>query len=201
MKRIQTIFESRDHAWRVIARDPDLPGHIIDTNEYLISCGDRALLIGPDGEPARAASPPRIDQTQARRESMGVRVIVTLSVPPRTVTQTPVTSRAAATYRPDATYTAVAPSARPGVLPRAYPDLRGAWRLVLAPRSGDGWPWRAALRGTSTPAWVNGANLRLPTLQGITTVEVIVPPVGDMVRVALMRDGRVEGPVREVAIR
>jgi flavorubredoxin len=50
MKRIQTIFESRDHAWRVIARDPDLPGHIIDTNEYLISCGDRALLTDPGGQ-------------------------------------------------------------------------------------------------------------------------------------------------------
>ncbi len=164
-------------------------------------CGDRALLIGPDGEPARAASSPRIEQVQARRESMGVRVIVTLSVPGRTVTQTPVTSRAGASYRPDATYTAVAPSTRVGALPRAYPDLRGAWRLALAPRSGDAWPWRAALRSTSTPAWVNGANLRLPTLQGITTVEVIVPPVGDVVRVALMRDGRVEGPVRETLIR
>ena len=99
---------------------------------------------------------------------------------------------------------AASPQARrawPGALARAYPDLRGAWRLALAPRSGDAWPWRAALRSTATPAWVNGANLRLPTLQGLTTVEVIVPPIGDMVRVALMRDGRVEGPVREVAIR
>jgi len=50
VKRIQTIFEARDHAWRVISRDPERPGHIIDTNEYVISCGDRALLTDPGGQ-------------------------------------------------------------------------------------------------------------------------------------------------------
>jgi hypothetical protein len=87
------------------------------------------------------------------------------------------------------------------VLARSYPDLRGTWRLALAPRSNDTWPWRAALRSTATPSWVNGANLRLPTTQGITTVEVVVPPIGDVVRIALMRDGVVQSDVLEAPIR
>ncbi len=164
-------------------------------------CGEHALLVGGVGEPARAEAQPRIDDARAHREGMAVRVTVTVSVPAHTVTQTPVTSRYAGVYGPDATYRAVPPAARHATIPRAYPDLRGAWRLALAPRSGEPWPWRAALRGTSTPSWVNGANLRLPAIEGVTTVEVVVPPVGEVVRVALLRDGRVEGAVREVPIR
>lgn len=164
-------------------------------------CGDRALLIGADGTPLRASAPPRIDAVEAHREAMGVRVRVTLTIPPHTVTQTPVTSRDAAVYGPDATWRALAPSRRRTSLPRAFPDLRGAWRLALAPRHGDSWPWRAALRSTSTPSWVNSATLRLPALAGAVNVEVVVPPVGNLIRVALMRDGRIEGPTSEVEVR
>lgn len=164
-------------------------------------CGGRALLIGADGAPVRAAAPPRIESAEAHREAMGVRVRITLTIPAHTVTQTPVTSRDAAVYGPDATWRALAPSRRRTSLPRAYPDLRGAWRLALAPRHGDAWPWRAALRSASTPSWVNGATMRLPALAGTVNVEVVVPPVGDLVRVTLMRDGHPEGAVREVEVR
>lgn len=49
MKRVQTIFEQRDHRWAVVARDPEKPAHLIDTNEYLVSKGDHALLTDPGG--------------------------------------------------------------------------------------------------------------------------------------------------------
>jgi flavorubredoxin len=35
MKKAQTIFQQGNHTWRVIARDPDRPNYLIDTNEYL----------------------------------------------------------------------------------------------------------------------------------------------------------------------
>ncbi len=164
-------------------------------------CGTRALLIGADGTPVRASASPRLLSAEAHRESMGVRVRVSIEVPAHTVTQTPVTSRDGAVYGPDATWRAVAPRRRRGSLARAYPDLRGAWRLALGPRHGDAWPWRAALMPSTTPGWVNGATLRLPSPAGTINVEVVVPPVGDLVRLTLMRDGRAEGAAIEAVIR
>ncbi len=164
-------------------------------------CGDQALLIGADGAPLANTATPHIESLQARREHSGVRVLVTVSIPARTVTQTPVTSRVAAVYGPDATYLSVAPFNRTGAIPRAYDDLRGAWRLALGPRRSTQWPWRAALRASNTPMWVNGANQRLPALQGLVTIEVVIPPVGDGVRAALVRDGHVEGPPHDAPIR
>lgn len=49
MKTIQTIFEQGAHKWLMIARDPDRPGDLIDTNEYLVTAGDDALLTDPGG--------------------------------------------------------------------------------------------------------------------------------------------------------
>jgi len=49
MKRVETIYENGDHRWAVVARDPNKPGHLIDTNEYLVSKGDHALLTDPGG--------------------------------------------------------------------------------------------------------------------------------------------------------
>lgn len=164
-------------------------------------CGERALLIGPDGSPIRASGPPRIEQGDAHREALGVRVRITLEIPAHTVTQTPITSRDGAIYGPDDSWRALRPSRRRNALRRAYPDLHGAWRIALAPRRNDAWPWRAALVPASTPAWVNGATLRLPAPAGRITVEAIVPRVGDIVRATLMRDGRPEGPTLELEIR
>lgn len=50
MKKTTTLFENGDHCWRVVARDPDLPSHLIDTNEYLVSKGQQALLTDPGGQ-------------------------------------------------------------------------------------------------------------------------------------------------------
>lgn len=49
MKKAQTIFEDGDHKWMAIARDPDKPNYLIDTNEYLIINGKQALLTDPGG--------------------------------------------------------------------------------------------------------------------------------------------------------
>lgn len=49
MKSARMIYEDGDHKWLAIVRDPTRPGHIIDTNEYLVTQGDDALLIDPGG--------------------------------------------------------------------------------------------------------------------------------------------------------
>jgi flavorubredoxin len=49
MKKLEYIFEAGDHKWAVVARDPEKPGYLIDTNEYLVMDGDHALLTDPGG--------------------------------------------------------------------------------------------------------------------------------------------------------
>lgn len=49
MKKLQTIYEQGDHKWDIVARDPEKPDYIIDTNEYLIQSGDESLLADPGG--------------------------------------------------------------------------------------------------------------------------------------------------------
>jgi flavorubredoxin len=50
MKKATTLFELGDHRWQVLARDPALPSHLIDTNEYLISSRDQIMLTDPGGQ-------------------------------------------------------------------------------------------------------------------------------------------------------
>ena len=50
MKKAVTLFENGGHRWQVIARDPERPSHLIDTNEYLITNGGNALLTDPGGQ-------------------------------------------------------------------------------------------------------------------------------------------------------
>lgn len=50
MKKSVIIYQSGDHVWRVVARDPSRPEHVIDTNEYVISAGDRAIITDPGGQ-------------------------------------------------------------------------------------------------------------------------------------------------------
>lgn len=49
MKKATTIFESGPHKWMAVARDPERPGYLIDTNEYLVIHGENALLTDPGG--------------------------------------------------------------------------------------------------------------------------------------------------------
>ena len=49
MKHIEVIYEKGEHQWAVVARDPDKPGYVIDTNEYLITHRGESLLTDPGG--------------------------------------------------------------------------------------------------------------------------------------------------------
>jgi flavorubredoxin len=49
VKKAQEIYRQGDHAWTILARDPDRPGYIMDTNEYFVSSEDTTLLIDPGG--------------------------------------------------------------------------------------------------------------------------------------------------------
>ncbi len=44
----QTIYDG-DYQWIIMGRDPDKPGKIIDTNQYIVKDGERTLLIDPGG--------------------------------------------------------------------------------------------------------------------------------------------------------
>jgi len=49
VKVAKTIYQNGAHRWVAITRDPARPDYLIDTNEYLISDGERALLCDPGG--------------------------------------------------------------------------------------------------------------------------------------------------------
>jgi flavorubredoxin len=49
MKHIDVIYQRGDHQWAVVARDPEKPGYVIDTNEYLVSYRSESLLTDPGG--------------------------------------------------------------------------------------------------------------------------------------------------------
>lgn len=49
MKKTRIIYEEGAHQWLAISRDPVRPNYLIDTNEYLITDGQVALLTDPGG--------------------------------------------------------------------------------------------------------------------------------------------------------
>ena len=49
MKTARPIFEDGGHKWIAIVRDPNRPGHMIDTNEYLVVHGEDSILLDPGG--------------------------------------------------------------------------------------------------------------------------------------------------------
>lgn len=50
MKKLVTLYEKGPHRWQVVARDPQRPNHLIDTNEYLVSQGEVTLMTDPGGQ-------------------------------------------------------------------------------------------------------------------------------------------------------
>lgn len=49
VKKSREIFRDGSHYWAAIARDPDKPNYLIDTNEYLIGDGHECLMTDPGG--------------------------------------------------------------------------------------------------------------------------------------------------------
>lgn len=44
-----TIYESAEHKWIVLGRDPEKKSKIIDTNQHLVMSGSEAILLDPGG--------------------------------------------------------------------------------------------------------------------------------------------------------
>lgn len=77
MKRLETIYRCGDHRWSVVARDSARADHLIDTNEYVITKGDRMLIADPGGSEifpavfsaiAREMDPSQIDAVFASHQ-------------------------------------------------------------------------------------------------------------------------------------
>lgn len=49
MKKATIIYRSGQHQWIAVARDPERPHYLIDTNEYLITDGTQSILTDPGG--------------------------------------------------------------------------------------------------------------------------------------------------------
>lgn len=49
MKSARCIFQEGGHRWVAIVRDPARAGHLIDTNEYLVTSAGESLLCDPGG--------------------------------------------------------------------------------------------------------------------------------------------------------
>ena len=49
MKKFQYIYTEGNHKWGIISRDPNKPGHLIDTNEYVICNGNKLIMTDPGG--------------------------------------------------------------------------------------------------------------------------------------------------------
>ena len=49
IKQVAACAFRIEHRWRIVARDPEKPGYLIDTNEYLVSNGRQALFADPGG--------------------------------------------------------------------------------------------------------------------------------------------------------
>lgn len=46
---LSTTLYDKGYQWIMFGRDPDKPGNIIDTNQYMVVDGDRAFLMDPGG--------------------------------------------------------------------------------------------------------------------------------------------------------
>ena len=49
MKKVEIIYQNGNHKWALIARDPNKPHYVIDTNEYLVVKDEEAILLDPGG--------------------------------------------------------------------------------------------------------------------------------------------------------
>jgi LAS superfamily LD-carboxypeptidase LdcB len=160
-------------------------------------CGKESLRLDAAGRVEAPADLPRLLDARATAAPDGaVRVDASVSAPPHTPTQPPVTGADGPAYLAGATYLAFAPY--PDAQPRRFVDLAGAWRVAVEPIPGGAsgpWPWRASLASAKlAPTW-NRANVVLPAKSGASTVSITLalPPGVHQLRVGLLRDGAAQG--------
>jgi flavorubredoxin len=64
----KVLFDDGQHKWLVLARDPEKPGAVIDTNEYIVVSHGDALILDPGGTeifpPVLAAASDLLDLAQ-----------------------------------------------------------------------------------------------------------------------------------------
>ncbi len=44
-----TVFKNRGHTWIAFGQDPDKPEKIVDTNQFVITSGEQAIILDPGG--------------------------------------------------------------------------------------------------------------------------------------------------------
>ncbi len=49
MMKATPLYEGALHQWISFGRDPNKPESIIDTNQYMVKCGDQVILLDPGG--------------------------------------------------------------------------------------------------------------------------------------------------------
>lgn len=164
---------------------------------------DQMLVVNADGAPVFNRARATVTAATARRDGRDrVEVRVSLELEPGVVTQTPVAQSGAFRFENDEDTRQWRP--RPGAMPRAYRDLRGAVRLAIEPveatrtRAGA-YRFRLGISSGSAPAAYNGAVLYLPAPAGRREVRASIPTSAERVRVALWVDGQAIAP-REVSV-
>ena len=172
------------------------------TDDRGTPCGAASLQLDEAGLPRAPSEEPALVAARATRDGQFVSIEVAVRSPPHTVTQTPVTGAQGPTYGPGSSFESLAPSA--DARPRAYADLKGAWRVAVepvAPQATPRWPWRASLAEPELAASWNRANVLLPAKPNEASVQVRVAPTPGTtrLRVTLLRDG-VEHETREIDV-
>jgi zinc D-Ala-D-Ala carboxypeptidase len=164
-----------------------------------------ALHLGDRGTPLPAPSLPELTEIGRIRTMAwpGRMITAKVTVPAGTLTQPPITGRAAAGYDDEgASFERLAPY--PKTEPRAFPVLEGAWALAVEPipnATGIAWPWRAALTLAKNGSIYNRANVLLPATPGTLKVEVPVPAGVTRVKVTLLEGGVPRGTPTELELR
>jgi D-alanyl-D-alanine carboxypeptidase len=155
-------------------------------------CGKASLRLDATGRVIAPSDPPHLVDANVVAASDGAVVVeAVVQSAAHTPTQPPIFGPDSAGYRAGATVLALEPASGAG--PRGYPDLPGAWRVVVGvePDAGAPWPWRASLASPELASTWNRANVVLPAKAGEARIRLrVVPPRGTRaLAVALFRDG------------
>jgi D-alanyl-D-alanine carboxypeptidase len=168
------------------------------------ACGTRAIALDTSGLPKASASAPTITAAKlvAPPEAKGwsgAVLSVELDVPEHTLTQPPLVGLPGPGFA-DTTTTTSAFVPLPQTKPRAYPALAGAVRVgVRVVGSGPAFPYTFGLGEPQVGRTYNRANLLLPAPSGKKAFLAPLPKLEGELEVAVLKGGRVEGPIVRVA--
>jgi D-alanyl-D-alanine carboxypeptidase len=168
-------------------------------------CGDRGLVIDEAGIPVSATREPVLVEVEATPAGKSwVSVAITIDAAPHTVTQPPIFGAPGSTpgYDAQASYEAFSPYVDAPV--RGYADLPGAYRVgIRGAGKGPAFPWRLGFAAPATAMVWNKVNAYLPGVPGRSTHRVMLRAPADVsaLEIAILRDGKIVGPVEHVTLR